>query len=286
MGSYVLYLYLILHCDNHACTALQTIVSVPSSVQTTFTARVGDTAVLQCPIAPGALLQSYSVRWMKDSTFIAERMNSQDAMYTDPERYDIDDAYSLLIHSVNVNDSSSNYRCVLFITNPRTDTKQEVQPYPNREIPLRLNIIGNCGMIHFSIILIIIIIKYTDDEITVSTLKPTSRVVKSPTEQPSFTCIANAPNITWTYINSGGEETNLIEAGVEHRIVSNVSDGNSTTQSTITFLELNLATGDSAIVRCKVCNSLGITAAELNAYGFFIISKSCTWAIGYDPSSY
>lgn len=96
--------------------------------------------------------------------------------------------------------------------------------------------------------------------------------MRSPTEQPSFTCIANAPNITWTYINSGGEETNLIEDGAEYQIVSNVSDGNSTTKSTITFLELNLATDDSAIVRCKVCNSLGIVAAEPN--GFFVISKS------------
>ena len=89
----------------------------------------------------------------------------------------------------------------------------------------------------------------------------------------------------WTYINSGGEETNLIADGAEYRIVSNVSDGNFITQSTITFLELSLTTGDSAIVKCKICNSqIGITAAEPN--GFFVISKSCTWAIGYDPSSY
>ena len=146
---------LILYYVPHACTALQTIVPVPSSVQTTFTARVGNTAVLQCPIAPGALLQYYSVMWTKDSTLIGERGNSQDIMYTDPERYDIDYAYSLLIHSVNVNDSSSNYQCVLFITNPHTDTKQEVQPYPNREIPLTLNIIGNRGMIHLIIFFIL-----------------------------------------------------------------------------------------------------------------------------------
>ena len=120
---------------------------MPSSVQTTFTARVGDTAVLRCPIEPGALLQFYSVIWMKDSTMIGahERANYQNFMSIDPERYDIDDDYSLLIHSVNANDSSSNYKCVLSVTYPRTDTKHELQPYRQvHEIPLTLNIIGMC----------------------------------------------------------------------------------------------------------------------------------------------
>ena len=114
---------------------------MPSSVQTTFTARVGDTAVLRCPIEPGALLQFYSVTWMKDSTSIAKRVNYQNFMSIDPERYDIDDDYSLLIHSVDANDSSSTYKCVLSVTYPRTSTKQELQIH---EIPLTLNIIGMC----------------------------------------------------------------------------------------------------------------------------------------------
>ena len=116
-----------------------------------------------------------------------------------------------------------------------------------------------------------------DEEITISTLKPTSIVVRSPTEQPSFSCMANTPNITWTYTNSGGEETKLNLTADEsiYQIVSSVSqttDGNSTIKSTITFLELNLTSNDSALVRCKVSNSLGITIAEPD--GFFIISKS------------
>ena len=116
-----------------------------------------------------------------------------------------------------------------------------------------------------------------DEEITISTLKPTSIVVRSPTEQPSFTCIANTPNIMWTYTNTGGEETNLTAAGstYQNSIVSSVpqiTDGNSTIKSTITFLELSLTSNDSALVRCKVSNSLGITTAEPD--GFFIISKS------------
>ena len=58
-------------------------------------------------------------------------------------RLDLDSAYSLVIHSVNLNDSSSDYQCMLFVTNPNTHTKQEVKPaYPYREITITLNIIG------------------------------------------------------------------------------------------------------------------------------------------------
>jgi hypothetical protein len=101
--------------------------------------------------------------------------------------------------------------------------------------------------------------------------------VKSPAEQPSFTCVANAPNITWTFVNSSGVETSLIdyEDGTKYQIIS-TSDGNSTTESTITFFNLDLAPDDSAIVRCKVSTtSLEITAAasKLQLDGFFIISK-------------
>lgn len=118
---------------------------------------------------------------------------------------------------------------------------------------------------------------HADDEITISTVKPTSIIVRSPTEQPSFTCIANTPNITWTYTNSGEEEINLTTDESTYQIVSSVlqtKDENPTTKSTITFLELSLPPNDSALVRCKVSKvtSLGITTAEPD--GFFIISKS------------
>ena len=122
-------------------TALQYIVPVPLSVETTFTAIVGDTAVLTCPISPGTLLQSYSVRWMKDSVAIVDTMNPQNVMRAEHDpKYDIDSTYSLVIYSVNMNDSSSGYQCVMFSTNPLTGTKSEVQP--NRTIPLSLNILG------------------------------------------------------------------------------------------------------------------------------------------------
>ncbi|MCG8624021.1 MAG: hypothetical protein MJE68_18775 [Proteobacteria bacterium] len=125
------------------------------------------------------------------------------------------------------------------------------------------------------IIIMTILCAESDEEITISTLKPTSIVVNSPAEQPSFTCIANAPNITmsWTFINSEGEETSLIdhEDGAKYRIIMNDGpNGNSTTKSTLTLLEL--PTNSSAIVRCKISSSFGIIATKLD--GFFIISKS------------
>lgn len=258
--------------------ALQNIVPVPGSLQTTFSAMVGDTVVIKCPISPGALLQSYSVEWIRNNTLIAERVNFQDVMSTDRNKYDIDDAYSLVIHSIDVNDSYFNYQCALFSLNPLTDVKQEVQTFPNRSILLSVIVLqGNKDCIHMqpswyhSLRLICL---FADEVITISTQKPTSIVVRSPTEQPSFTCIANTSNIAWTYTNSEGEEMNLTTDGDEYQIVSNVSqqEGSVTTNSTITFLELNLPPDDSAVVRCKVVDSSGMTIAKPD--GFFVISKS------------
>ena len=121
-------------------TALQTIYPVSRSelTTTTFTARVGDTAILPCPTPPGALIQYYSVRWMKDDVTIITADSPQAITQVDP-KFDVDTTYSLVIHSVNLNDSSSNYRCELSVTNPLTNTKQVVQP--DHEIPsLMLNI--------------------------------------------------------------------------------------------------------------------------------------------------
>ena len=131
--------------------ALQTIVPVPGSVQTTFTARVGETAILPCPIQPGALSQYYSVIWMKDGVEIIRANNPQIILpQNGNSRLDLDGAYSLIIHSVNLNDSSSDYQCMLFVTNPDTHTKQEVQP--DREVAITLNVIIGPGMhIYFQV---------------------------------------------------------------------------------------------------------------------------------------
>ena len=123
----------------HACAALQTIVPVSRSELTTvFTARVGDTAILPCPTPPGALSQYYSVRWMKDNVQIITADSPQAITPVDP-RFGLDKAYSLVIYSVSLNDSSSNYHCILSVSNPLTDTKQVLQP--DHEILLTLNIV-------------------------------------------------------------------------------------------------------------------------------------------------
>ena len=108
--------------------------------QSNFTAVLGDRAVLPCPIEPGALLQQYSVRWMKGNTPIAE-YNPQDVMTADDSRYKIDRAnYSLIINSVTINDTCVDYKCELSVLNPLTKSKVTLQPsYP---VTLSLEIIG------------------------------------------------------------------------------------------------------------------------------------------------
>ena len=101
---------------------------------------LGDRVILQCPIEPGALLQQYSVRWMKDNTPIAE-YNPQDLMTANDSRYKIDRAnYSLIIDSVTINDTSADYQCDLTVVNPLSNSSKELQPsYP---VTLSLEVIG------------------------------------------------------------------------------------------------------------------------------------------------
>lgn len=115
--------------DYFSPAALQTIIPPLHPPKTNYTAVLGDRVVLLCPIQPGALLQQYSVRWMKDSILIAEATNPQSVWTIDDARYNIDRAtYSLIIDSININDTSSNYQCELFVTVPKTDAKSVLQP--------------------------------------------------------------------------------------------------------------------------------------------------------------
>ena len=99
----------------------------------------GDRVVLPCPIQPGALLEQYSVVWRKGDTAIVEAINPQDVR-TEP-RYNIDRAtYSLIIDSVNINDTSSGYRCELSVTNPITNAVNMLQL--SSEVSLSLTVIG------------------------------------------------------------------------------------------------------------------------------------------------
>ena len=100
----------------------------------------GDRVVLPCPIQPGALLEQYSVIWRKGDTRIVEAINPQDVRRAEP-RYNIDRAtYSLIIDSVNINDTSSGYQCELEVTNPLTNAVNMLQL--SSEVSLSLTVIG------------------------------------------------------------------------------------------------------------------------------------------------
>ena len=98
----------------------------------------GDKVVLLCPIQPGALLQQYSVRWMKNNILIAD-YNPQSVRTVNDSRYNIDRAnYSLIIISVTVNDTSTDYKCELTVLNPKTSSQQILHPL----VILSLQVIG------------------------------------------------------------------------------------------------------------------------------------------------
>ena len=112
--------------------------SIPIStcINQKYTTLSGTKVVLPCPFKPGALLQYYAVVWRKDSIEIAIAPNS---------KYRIDGAtYALIIDPVSVNDTSSNYQCQMFVTNPITDSKQELQfyPQPTSDVSLSLTVVA------------------------------------------------------------------------------------------------------------------------------------------------
>lgn len=114
-----------------------------TGVAQNYTALSGERVVLPCPIEPGALLQSYSVIWMKDNVEIATA-NSLTSTTTS-SKYDIDRAmYALIIDPVSINDTSPSYQCQMYVHNPNTDTKQQLQYYPQivSGVSLQLTVIS------------------------------------------------------------------------------------------------------------------------------------------------
>ena len=113
-----------------------------TGVAQNYTALSGERVILPCPIEPGALLQFYSVIWMKDNVEIATA-NSQRT--TTSREYDIDRAtYSLIIDPVRVSDASPSYQCQMYVHNPNTYTKQQLQYYPQvvSDVSLQLTVIS------------------------------------------------------------------------------------------------------------------------------------------------
>ena len=131
----------------HHFTALQTIIPLPDPPpQTNFTAVSGDRVVLPCPIQPGALIQYYSVIWLKENSIIAQ-VHKQNVSTVDDSRYNIDRAtYSLIIDPVNINDTSTRYGCDLFVTDPITTSRRQLQLSP--PVSLALHVIGKYYFAH------------------------------------------------------------------------------------------------------------------------------------------
>ena len=80
---------------------------------------------------------------MKGSTIIAEVINPQNVRKTGC-RYDIDRAtYALILDPVSVNDSSTDYQCQVYVNNPNTGTKQQLQYYPQSMADVGLSLTVN-----------------------------------------------------------------------------------------------------------------------------------------------
>ena len=114
-------------------TASQTLIPMSDTPPVlNFTAVEGERVVLFCPIQPGALLEYYSVIWMKDNIKIAD-LEELETMNKTNSRYDIDRAtYALIVDPVSVNDSSTSYECQVYVQNPNTGNKQQLHFYPQQ----------------------------------------------------------------------------------------------------------------------------------------------------------
>lgn len=121
-------------------TALQTTYPLTENVQTNFTATSGSTAVLDCPVRPGALLQYYSARWTRNTTTIAEYSTPTGLNSMDP-RYEINrSTFSLMIKSVKIEDSGEGYQCAVHVKYPNGNGHELV--YPRTLITLNVHGIG------------------------------------------------------------------------------------------------------------------------------------------------
>lgn len=112
-------------------------------------------------------------------------------------------------------------------------------------------------------------------------ISPTAIVLRSAKDEPSFMCTVHytasaqypAPDITWSYSINQGEEIELYEGDNCQLVSTSFQKGETgslfTRHSAITLQQLNMATNDSAIVKCKV----GQAVSE--AHLFMIGPGSC-----------
>ena len=93
--------------------------------ENTYYAVAGDTAVLECAVAPGALIHYYHVTWLNGSRAIIRQSLPSQRNSTFPDsvdpRYRLDPMnLSLIIDDVRRSDSIQDYRCYLRVVDPRS----------------------------------------------------------------------------------------------------------------------------------------------------------------------
>ena len=83
---------------------------------TSFSAKVGETAILDCSIPPGVLIEEYFVTWMigppLGGMIVGQILPSGTEMSSD--RYSVDPTtFALQISNVQLSDTQDDFRCVL-----------------------------------------------------------------------------------------------------------------------------------------------------------------------------
>ena len=80
---------------------------------------------------------------MKDNISIAEIRNLHSTIKMIDSRHSINmTSYSLVIDGVDVSDTSTNYQCAVSVSNPLTDTLQELQFSSGHKFMLSLQVFG------------------------------------------------------------------------------------------------------------------------------------------------
>ncbi len=105
---------------------------------TSFFARAGETATLQCSIPPGRLIQRYFVTWRNGSEGgdILGQVDTAFRFSVLNGRYSINpETFELQISNVQVSDSGLDYRCILGVRDT-VNTQRQYERTSTRSLSL------------------------------------------------------------------------------------------------------------------------------------------------------
>ena len=148
--------FFVLNLQFHIDYPLRYIVAFPDSRpiprRNPTYAVIGETVTLQCGIQPGALPGQYFATWSNGTnsqtlydypTPSTRQVNPSLEFNTDESHYSIDRSdLSLIIIDARLSDSLENYRCVLGVEEPRTDSVEFYQL--TRIYDIGLIVVGEC----------------------------------------------------------------------------------------------------------------------------------------------